>query len=116
MVESKTRKAAFLREAVRVLNLKSATVDAVRSEELLARPALHDAFDVVSVRAVRIERKTLSELQSFAKPGGLIFLFGTNATTSPVLTGTQLAVVTQHELLREWGSLLQILQKRAEVR
>ncbi len=48
-------------------------------EELLARPTLHDAIDVVTMRAVRVDRKTLSELQSFVKPGGLLFLFGTVA-------------------------------------
>ena len=113
MVESKTRKAAFLREVIRKLEMASAEVDAVRSEELLARPSLHDAFDVVSVRAVRIERKTLTELQSFARPGGLVFLFGTAPTASSQLTGTGLAHFGHHELIREWGSTLDVLQKRA---
>ena len=75
MVESKTRKAAFLREVVRTLELDRTNVDAVRFEELLARPSLHDAMDVVTMRAVRVDRKTLSELQSFVRPGGFIFLF-----------------------------------------
>ena len=82
MVESKTRKAAFLREVVRTLELDRTDVDAVRFEELLARPSLHDAIDVVTMRAVRVDRKTLTELQSFIKPGGLLFLFGTTASTA----------------------------------
>ena len=113
MVESKTRKAAFLREAIRVLNLESAYVDAVRSEELLSRPHLHDAFDIVSVRAVRIEPHTLAVLQSFAKPGGLLFLFGTAKTTITGMAGNGLALVAKHDLVPERGSTLQILQKRA---
>ena len=76
MVESKTRKAAFLRETVRSLELDRTAVDAVRFEELLARPGLHDAIDVVTLRAVRVDRKTLATIQCFIKPGGLLFLFG----------------------------------------
>ena len=82
MVESKTRKAAFLREVVRSLSLDSTLVEAVRFEELLARPALHDAFDVVTMRAVRIDRKVLAQVQSFVRPGGALFLFG---STGPVV-------------------------------
>ena len=42
MVESKTRKAVFLREAVRTLDLARNTVETSRFEELLARPELHE--------------------------------------------------------------------------
>ncbi len=55
MVEVKTRKAVFLREAVRALNLKDAEVETSRFEELLPRAELHEALDLVSIRAVRIE-------------------------------------------------------------
>ena len=75
MVESKTRKSAFLREAVRTLGLKAAEVVTARFEELLARPDLHETLDLVTVRAVRIESRMLLSLQAFAKPGGLVFLF-----------------------------------------
>jgi len=43
MIESKTRKAAFLREAIRHLTLTGTTVEAFRVEELLIRPELHEA-------------------------------------------------------------------------
>jgi 16S rRNA (guanine527-N7)-methyltransferase len=75
MVEVKTRKAVFLREAVRVLALEQATVETARLEELLGRPELHEAQDVVSVRALRIEPKLLMTLQAFLKPGGHLWLF-----------------------------------------
>ena len=79
MVESKTRKAAFLREVVRNLDLGQTFVDAVRFEELLVRPTLHDAFDVVTMRAVRVDQKTVAKIQSFIRPEGLLLLFGTRA-------------------------------------
>jgi 16S rRNA (guanine527-N7)-methyltransferase len=79
MVESKARKAAFLREAVRQLGLEQTTVEASRFEDLLTRPEMRESADVVTVRAVRIERKTLMELRGFLKPEGLLFLFRTGA-------------------------------------
>lgn len=75
MVEVKTRKAVFLREAVRELGLKDAQVETSRFEELLSRPELHEALDLVSIRAVRIETRTLNTLQAFLKPGGKLLLF-----------------------------------------
>jgi len=75
MVEAKARKSAFLREAVRALKLYNTTVETARYEELLARPELHEAFDVLSVRAVRVEIRTLFTLQAFVKRGGFLFLF-----------------------------------------
>lgn len=75
MVEVKTRKAVFLREAVRALNLKDAQVETSRFEELLPRAELHEALDLVSIRAVRIEIRTLNTLQAFLRPGGKLLLF-----------------------------------------
>lgn len=75
MVESKTRKSAFLREAVRVLNLSNAEVETARAEDLLTRPELHESQDVVTIRAVRIELKLLVKLQAFLKTGGRILMF-----------------------------------------
>lgn len=111
MVESKTRKAAFLREVVRTLALDDAVVDAVRFEELLARPALHDAVDVLTLRAVRVDRKILSGLQSFIRPGGLLFLFGTASPTPPQLGAPHLITGGSHVLLNQWGSRLEVMQK-----
>jgi 16S rRNA (guanine527-N7)-methyltransferase len=75
MVEVKTRKAVFLREAVRALSLRNAEVETSRFEELLPRSELHEALDLVSIRAVRLETRTLNTLQAFLKPGGKLMLF-----------------------------------------
>jgi 16S rRNA (guanine527-N7)-methyltransferase len=113
MVESKMRKAAFLREAVRALELQSTEVDAVRFEELLVRPELHERADVVTMRAVKVEGKTLAGLQSFLKPGGLLFLFSAGSTVVGQATPLQLERLGTTPLLKQWGSQLEILQKRA---
>ena len=75
MVEVKARKSAFLREAVRTLGLREGRVENSRYEELLARPELHEHFDAMSLRAVRVESKILNTLQAFLKPGGRLLLF-----------------------------------------
>ena len=110
MVESKTRKAAFLREVVRTLDLDRTSVDAVRFEELLSRPTLHDAVDVVTMRAVRVDRKRLTEVQSFIKPGGALFLFGASNSAAN-LGEPYLSADGNHTLIRQWGSRLEILRK-----
>ena len=75
MVEAKTRKAAFLREVVRQLELGQTAVESGRYEELLARPEFHERHDALSLRAVRIEARVLRGLQAFVKPGGEMLLF-----------------------------------------
>lgn len=75
MVEVKTRKAVFLREAVRELGLRDAVVETSRFEELLPRAELHEALDLISIRAVRVETRTLNTLQAFLRPGGKLLLF-----------------------------------------
>ena len=75
MVEVKARKSAFLREAIRTLQLDNTTVETSRYEELLARPELHESVSVLSLRAVRVELRSLMTLQAFLRPGGSMFMF-----------------------------------------
>ena len=115
MVESKTRKSVFLREAVRTLGLKDAEVVTARFEELLARPDLHEALDLVTVRAVRIESRMLLTLQAFARPGGLVFLFRGSGTSDPSESVTPpLAWKATYPLIESLRSRLVVLEKRAE--
>ena len=70
MVESRSRKAAFLREAARELGL-SAQVENARFEDL----DYGSDVQLVSVRAVRTDLKTLELAGGFLSPGGLLALF-----------------------------------------
>lgn len=112
MVESKTRKAVFLREAVRELGLARVTVETSRFEELLTRPELHEGLDLVTIRAVRVEPRTLVGLQAFLKPGGQLFLFrgpgGTDVVDSLTPALTWLATYPLVDALR---SRLVVLHK-----
>ena len=112
MVESKTRKAVFLREAIRELGMGFAEVETSRFEELLARPELHESLDLLTIRAVRVEPRTLLTLQAFLRPGGHLFLFrgpgGTDVTDAVVIPLTWVATYPLVESLR---SRLVVLQK-----
>ena len=111
MVEVKARKSAFLREAVRTLKLENSTVETSRYEELLARPELHESFGVLSLRAIRVEVRTLLTLQAFVKPLGLVFLFrGPSGPDSPDLV-PPLRWVGTYPLVESLQSRLTVLQK-----
>jgi 16S rRNA (guanine527-N7)-methyltransferase len=75
MVESKTRKAVFLLEALRHLEVSTWTVETARFEQLLTRTDLHEVFDGLTIRAVRMEKPVLLTLQAFVRPGGALYLF-----------------------------------------
>lgn len=112
MVESKTRKSAFLREAVRHLNLANTSVETVRAEDLLTRPELHESQDLVSVRAVRVEQKLLTSIQAFLRLGGRILLFRTSAgTDTPPLVAPPLVYEATWTLVESLRSRLVVLRK-----
>lgn len=114
MVEAKARKSAFLREAVRHLELFDAKVETSRYEELLARPELHEAFDAVAVRAVRIEARVLTTLQAFLTPGGSLMLFrGPSGPAAPGMVVPPLQWTGTVPLLEALQSRLTLLTKQS---
>ena len=74
MVESKSRKAAFLREAARTLGL-NAVVESDRFEAVAAGGAYEGRMTAVSIRAVRVDVATLKAARTFLQPGGRVALF-----------------------------------------
>ena len=115
MVEAKTRKSAFLREAVRRLDLFASVVENARFEELLARPDMHERAGVVTIRAVRIETRTLLALQAFLRPGGELWLFrGPSGPDSPSTVPPPLSWQSTHPLLESTRSRLVVLHKAVE--
>lgn len=113
MVEVKARKSAFLREACRQLELDQTRVENARYEELLARPELHEAHDVVSLRAVRVESKVLLTLQAFLRPGGTLMLFrGPGGPEATAMLVPPLEFAATHPLIESLRSRLTLLTKR----
>jgi 16S rRNA (guanine527-N7)-methyltransferase len=113
MVESKTRKSVFLREVLRELKLPGDEVITGRFEELLSHPELHEAHDVVTVRAVRVEPHLLTGLQAFLRVGGQLLLFrgpGRADGSDPV--HPPLAWKATYPLVEPLRSRLIVLEKR----
>ena len=108
LVESKVRKSDFLREALRHLETEG-TVENARFEELLARPEFHESFDLLSLRAVRTEPKTLTSLQAFVRPGGRLLLFNRASSTPTSWLAPPLRLIEKAPLVAD--SELSVLEK-----
>ena len=74
MVESRVRKAAFLREVLREVGVQG-SVETARFEEVAARASFAGAFGIVSVRAVRLDRELFESVQALLRPVGYAALF-----------------------------------------
>jgi 16S rRNA G527 N7-methylase RsmG len=83
MVESRSRKAAFLREVVRSLSLtKSARVEARRFEDLAAER--ESRADCITSRAVRADGAFAAVLTRLAAPSAQVILFESIESTSEI--------------------------------
>lgn len=110
MVESKARKAAFLREAVRALALAGSEVIRSRYEDLAGEVGEEDRADVVTVRAVRLDESGFTALARMLNDGGRVFLFeGEGAETVQV---PEFALEGSFPLVEALRSRLTVLVKR----
>jgi 16S rRNA (guanine527-N7)-methyltransferase len=115
LVEAKTRKCAFLREAGRQLAVEL-KVETARFEMLLARPEFHESFDACTMRAVRVEPKVLLGLQALLRPGGHFLLFRGPAGSEVRSPLTPLLVPQGvYPLVDSLQSRLMVLEKRSMV-
>ncbi len=113
LVEAKTRKCAFLREAGRQLGV-DLRVETARYEGLLTRPDFHEAFDACTMRAVRVDPKVLLGLQAFLRPGGQFLLFRGPAGAEVPATVTPLLVPRGvFPLVESLQSRVMVLEKRS---
>ena len=110
MVESKVRKSAFLKEALRAVEMKDGDVITSRYESLLSKPDLHEAHELLTIRAVRVEPRVLMSLQAFVQPGGRIFLFRSAGDTPALMPPLTLSATLP--LIESLRSRLVIVEKR----
>jgi len=74
MIEARARKSAFLREAIRVLELQVTDVVTSRLEDLPAN-VWQASADVVTLRAVRSDASLWARIRGLLKPGGRVLWF-----------------------------------------
>ena len=83
MVESKERKGAFLREAVRALRLGDTSVETERFEILAGKSAFSSSADLITVRAVRTDDQLFESAAHMLKDGGQLLMFRPAHSPSP---------------------------------
>jgi len=111
MIESKSRKGAFLREAIRQLELPAQVVEG-RFEDFGTLASFGHRMTVVSARAVQLGARELAILRSFLAPDGLIALFRSSSSAPPdVPVGLDMAGT--YPLVPSLNSSLSLLKRSA---
>ena len=106
MIESRSRKAAFLSEAARSLGLGETQVSEARIESLLGTE-VSGILDLVTLRAVKADESLLKILSELLRPGRRLFHFGSDLSQP-----TRFGLETIDELdLAGGDSTLSILRK-----
>ena len=100
MVESKSRKTAFLREAVRELQLENVAVLESRYEVLGNESSpVPRSLDFVTARAIRLDEILLETVSRLLKHGGRFIYFGAAPLSSPIdansLSGPESVALTR---------------------
>lgn len=109
LVESRGKKAAFLREVVRELGLSDVEVENRRYQDVVRRPDLAEAVDVVTVRAVRADLPFWLAVQGLLKVGGRALWFA--ASDARAEPQGALSLVSVVPLVRGRSSRLILLRK-----
>ena len=111
MVESRVRKAAFLREAMRELGL-GGSVEADRFEQVAARPEFKNRFSLLSVRAVRLDAGAFQTISALLAPGGHAALFrSVDAVDPPDGLPAELVWLSSAQLIPASHSSLTLLER-----
>ena len=84
MVESRGRKAAFLREVTRELGLSDVTVLGMRAEALETQSI--EPFELITIRAVRVDEPFMTLIHRQTAAGGRLILF-TQAESADAIDG-----------------------------
>ena len=105
MVESSSKKAAFLREAIHAVGLPDALVLDARVEALVHRVRA-GSVEIVTVRALKIDEELIAAVTHLLKIGGRLLLFASE--TEPALPGFRIAEIRK---LPGEGDSLSVLER-----
>ncbi len=87
MAESRSRKAAFLREAARILALENTWVETARFEELAGRSEYAGRCSLATCRAVRADVPFLRAVRRLLMAGGRLVFFGSTSAVVDAAAG-----------------------------
>jgi 16S rRNA (guanine527-N7)-methyltransferase len=110
LIETRSRKAAFLREVARELDFSDVEVMNERFEESSKRPEFGDTADLVTVRAVRVDTALAVATQRVLRSDGRLMLF-TSRGEATDLTRSGLVQTLTARLIPHGGSNLIIFER-----
>jgi 16S rRNA (guanine527-N7)-methyltransferase len=110
LVESRSRKASFLREALRHLKLDRAEVVNDRLETMASADRLARTVDVVTLRAVRLDEALAVSIKRLLRSTGQILWFTTKPEATPVPSG--LSIESEDELTVGSGGRLLVIRQQ----
>jgi 16S rRNA (guanine527-N7)-methyltransferase len=127
MVESKTRKSAFLRDVARQLSLAAVVVLTDRLENLVQGEAREGlpvenrpvplcgklGAAAISLRAVRADQGLWDSVGALLRPSGVVLWFRSEASGAGPLPSTGIELAETKPLIPELGSELAVLRKVA---
>jgi 16S rRNA (guanine527-N7)-methyltransferase len=105
LVESKGRKAAFLREVAREMQLTEVAVEVRRIESITSGYRLAGTADLVTVRAVRPSEAMFAAFRNLLRVGGQAAIIGSDVDELTVPQGFQIAQIIE---FREANSLMML--------
>jgi len=95
LVESKERKAAFLREAIRDMQLEQVEVECARIESTATDHRLAGTADLVTIRAVTPSESIFASIQRLLRIGGQVALIGSKSDRAFDRDGFEVAPTTE---------------------
>ncbi|MGE0592071.1 MAG: RsmG family class I SAM-dependent methyltransferase [Vicinamibacterales bacterium] len=107
LVESRSRKAAFLADAVRLVPVAGGRVTCARWEAVVALDAERHRYDAVSVRAIRVDAADFDRFRAVLRPGGRVLMFHSGASLPSLPAGW--AAERQLPLVVELDSFVSVM-------
>ena len=109
MIESKERKSAFLREAVRAVGLSDSSVETARFEAAAAKPEFTGVAEIVTVRAVKADAELFESAGKLLKEGGRLLMF--RPSHSPSADPPGFRKRSTHQLIDTPPSFLSVYER-----
>jgi 16S rRNA (guanine527-N7)-methyltransferase len=111
MVEATTKKATFLKEVIRELQLADAAVENIRIEDLADQTSLHASVHLVTARALRLTNPLFETIRLLLKAGGRLHVYTNRPPELPPSSGFTIEAI--HKLGNGLDTKLVILQSVA---